>query len=39
MEDGCLIAAGSHEELLQSDETYRTIFETQAGSAYGRISA
>jgi ATP-binding cassette subfamily B multidrug efflux pump len=39
MEDGCLIAAGSHEELLQFDETYRTIFETQAGSAYGRISA
>jgi ATP-binding cassette subfamily B multidrug efflux pump len=39
MEDGCIIAAGSHEELLQSDETYRTIFETQAGSAYGRISA
>jgi ATP-binding cassette subfamily B multidrug efflux pump len=41
MEDGCIIAAGSHEELLLSDETYRTIFETQSGSAaaFGRISA
>jgi len=39
MEDGRIIATGSHEELLQSDETYRTIFETQSGSAYGRISA
>lgn len=33
MEDGRIIAAGSHEELLQSDTTYRTIFETQSGSA------
>jgi ATP-binding cassette subfamily B protein len=33
MEDGCIIAAGTHEELLQSDATYRTIFETQSGSA------
>ena len=33
MEDGCIIAAGSHEELLQTDETYRTIFQTQSGSA------
>jgi ATP-binding cassette subfamily B protein len=39
MEDGCIIATGTHEELLQSNETYRTIFETQSGSAYGRISA
>ncbi len=39
MEDGCIIATGSHEALLRSDETYRTIFETQAGSDYGRISA
>jgi ATP-binding cassette subfamily B protein len=39
MEDGRITAMGSHEELLQSDETYRTIFETQAGSAYGRVSA
>ena len=41
MEDGCIISAGTHEELLQSDETYRTIFETQSGStvAYGGIPA
>ena len=41
MEDGCIIAAGTHEELLQSDAIYRTIFETQSGLAtpYGRISA
>jgi ATP-binding cassette, subfamily B, multidrug efflux pump len=41
MEDGCIIAAGKHEELLQSNVTYRTIFETQSGLAapYGRISA
>jgi ABC-type multidrug transport system fused ATPase/permease subunit len=41
MEDGCVIAAGTHEELLQSNATYRTIFETQSGLAapYGRISA
>jgi ATP-binding cassette, subfamily B, multidrug efflux pump len=41
MEDGRIIATGTHEELLKSDSTYRTIFETQSGSAglYGRISA
>jgi ATP-binding cassette, subfamily B, multidrug efflux pump len=41
MEDGRIIAAGTHEELLQSDPTYRTIFETQTGSTVvnGRISA
>jgi ATP-binding cassette subfamily B multidrug efflux pump len=41
MEDGRIIAAGTHEELLRSDPTYRTIYETQAGSAaiYGRIPA
>jgi ABC-type multidrug transport system fused ATPase/permease subunit len=41
MEDGRIVAAGTHEELLQSDPTYRTIFETQSGSAavYGRIPA
>jgi ATP-binding cassette subfamily B multidrug efflux pump len=41
MEGGRIIAAGTHEELLSSDPTYRTIFETQSGSAtvYGRISA
>jgi ATP-binding cassette, subfamily B, multidrug efflux pump len=33
MEDGGIIAAGTHEELLQSDATYRTIAETQSGSA------
>jgi ATP-binding cassette, subfamily B, multidrug efflux pump len=41
MENGCIIASGTHEELLQSDATYRTIVETQSGLAapYGRISA
>jgi len=41
MENGCILAAGTHEELLRSDETYRTIYETQAGSAaaYGGIPA
>lgn len=41
MESGRIIATGSHEELLQSDPTYRTIFETQSGSAAadGRIPA
>ncbi len=40
MEDGRIIATGTHEELLISDRTYRTIFETQSGSSvYGRISA
>ncbi len=33
MEDGRILATGTHEELLQSDPTYRTIFETQTGSA------
>jgi len=39
MEDGRIIATGTHEELLESDRTYRTIFETQSGSAAvpGRI--
>jgi ATP-binding cassette, subfamily B, multidrug efflux pump len=41
MEEGRIIAEGSHDELLKSDQTYRTIFETQSGSstASGRISA
>jgi ATP-binding cassette subfamily B protein len=41
MEDGRIIATGTHDELLKSDPTYRTIFETQSGSAsaYGRIPA
>jgi len=33
MEDGRIIATGTHEELLKSDSTYRTIFETQSGPA------
>jgi ATP-binding cassette subfamily B multidrug efflux pump len=32
MENGRIIATGTHEELLKSDTTYRTIFETQSGS-------
>ncbi len=41
MEDGRIIATGTHDELLTSDPTYRTIFETQSGSANvsGRIPA
>jgi ATP-binding cassette subfamily B protein len=40
MEDGRIVAEGSHDDLLKSDETYRTIFETQSGkSGYRRISA
>ena len=41
MEDGRIIATGTHEELLESDTTYRTIFETQSASAplYGGIPA
>jgi ATP-binding cassette, subfamily B, multidrug efflux pump len=41
MEDGRIIAEGSHDELLKSDKTYRTIFETQSGdsTASGRMSA
>ena len=41
MEDGRIIATGTHEELLKYDTTYRTIYETQSGSAavYGRIPA
>jgi ATP-binding cassette subfamily B multidrug efflux pump len=33
MENGRVVGIGSHEELLISDSTYRTIFETQSGSA------
>jgi ATP-binding cassette, subfamily B, multidrug efflux pump len=41
MEDGRIIATGTHDELIQTDQTYRTIAETQSGSAsdYGRIPA
>jgi ATP-binding cassette subfamily B multidrug efflux pump len=41
MENGGIRATGTHEELLKSDTTYRTIFETQSGAAAdnGRISA
>jgi ATP-binding cassette subfamily B multidrug efflux pump len=33
MENGRIVATGAHEELLQSNPIYRTIFETQTGSA------
>ena len=33
MESGRVEAVGSHEELLQSSGTYRTIFETQTGAS------
>jgi ATP-binding cassette, subfamily B, multidrug efflux pump len=40
MEDGRIIAEGSHDELLITDQTYRTISETQSGnSVRGRASA
>lgn len=41
LEDGRIIASGTHEELLQSNTTYRTIFETQSGSVTvpGRMPA
>jgi ATP-binding cassette subfamily B multidrug efflux pump len=41
MENGRITATGTHEELLKSDSTYRTIFETQSGSpsVHGGISA
>jgi ATP-binding cassette, subfamily B, multidrug efflux pump len=41
LEDGRIIASGTHEELLQSNTTYRTIFETQSGSVSvpGRMPA
>ena len=41
MEDGCILAEGTHDELLRSDTTYRTIYETQSGlsTPYGRIPA
>ena len=41
MENGCIVATGTHGELLRSNETYRTIYETQCGSAaaYGGIPA
>jgi ATP-binding cassette, subfamily B, multidrug efflux pump len=35
MEDGRIIAEGSHEELLRTNQTYRTIFDTQSGNAPG----
>jgi len=37
MENGRITAIGKHNSLLQSSETYRTIYETQSGSAQ-RIS-
>jgi ATP-binding cassette subfamily B multidrug efflux pump len=33
MENGRIAAVGKHESLLQSNETYRTIHETQSGAA------
>jgi ATP-binding cassette subfamily B protein len=41
MENGSILAAGTHEELLRSNDTYRTIFETQSGlaAAGGRATA
>ncbi len=41
MEHGRIIATGTHEELLKSDQTYSTIFKTQTGSetVNGRLSA
>jgi ABC-type multidrug transport system fused ATPase/permease subunit len=35
MENGRITAIGKHDVLLQSNETYRTIYETQSGSAQG----
>jgi ATP-binding cassette, subfamily B, multidrug efflux pump len=35
MDNGRITAIGTHDELLQSNRTYRTIFETQTGSAPG----
>jgi ATP-binding cassette, subfamily B, multidrug efflux pump len=41
MEDGRIVDRGTHDELLESSPTYRTIFETQsaATSLNGRLSA
>jgi ATP-binding cassette subfamily B protein len=35
MENGRIAAIGKHEDLLQSNKTYRTIYETQSGSTRG----
>jgi ATP-binding cassette subfamily B multidrug efflux pump len=35
MENGRITAIGKHDSLLQSNETYRTIYETQSGSVQG----
>jgi ATP-binding cassette subfamily B protein len=34
LEDGCVIGAGRHEELLAQCETYREISESQMGGAF-----
>jgi ATP-binding cassette subfamily B protein len=41
LEDGRIIADGTHDELLQSCAVYRTIYETQTGTvaAIGRMPA
>ncbi|MBN2318626.1 MAG: ATP-binding cassette domain-containing protein, partial [Acidobacteria bacterium] len=35
MENGRITAIGHHDNLLEDNETYRTIYETQSGSARG----
>jgi ATP-binding cassette subfamily B protein len=39
MENGRITAIGKHDELLRDNETYRTIYETQSGSARGKRTA
>ena len=39
MENGRITAVGSHYSLLQDNETYRTIYETQSGSAVERLTS
>jgi ATP-binding cassette subfamily B multidrug efflux pump len=39
MENGRITAIGSHESLMQTNETYRTIYETQSGAARGTLTA
>ena len=39
LENGRILAVGTHEELLRSNATYRTIFETQSASGGERRSA
>jgi len=39
MENGRIVAIGGHNELLRTNETYRTIYETQSGNAGGAATA